>query len=45
MAFFSLPPEALYRQAQFDTNMRVEDLMLQTLSVEKRQAIQQKTAD
>ena len=39
MAFFSLSPEALYRQAQLDTNMRVEDLVAQTLTIEELQAL------
>jgi len=42
---FSLSPEALYRQAQLDTKMRVEGLVEQELSVEAWQALKQKTAD
>jgi hypothetical protein len=44
MAFFSLSPEALYRQAQLDTNMRVEGLVAQTLTIEELQALKQHTA-
>ena len=44
MAFFSLSPEALYRRAQLDTNMRVEGLAVQTLTIEERQALKQQTA-
>jgi WD domain, G-beta repeat len=40
MAFFSLSPEAVYRQAQLDTNMRVEGLVAQTLTIEERQALE-----
>jgi len=45
ISFFSLSPEALYRQAQLATNMRVEGLVTQTLSVEEWQAIKQQTPD
>jgi hypothetical protein len=45
MAFFSLSPEALYRQAQLDTNMRVEGLVAQMLSIKEWQALKQQTAD
>jgi hypothetical protein len=45
MAFFSLSPEALYRQAQLDTNMRIEGLAAPTLTIEERQALKQQTAD
>ena len=45
MAFFSLSPEHLYRQAQLDTNTRVEGLAAQTLTIEERQILKQQTAD
>src|SRR5262249_38519661 len=45
MAFFSVSPKVLYRQAQLDTNMRVEDLVAQTLNVMEWQALKQQTAD
>jgi len=41
MTFLSLAPEALYPQAQLDTNRRVEGLMAKRVKVEARQVLKQ----